>query len=193
MPSGYFPFSTGGELKDEYLITSFGMSYEKIRNEFIELRRQSGASVRGFGDMTIEEIASLTGLSRKEAALASKRDFVEPFLFTNGEDPRFFKAAEARGLHWTRGRLYCLMGNHDKGKSVLMLKKWYEREHGKIITIGLGDALNDLPFLKEVDHPVLVQKQDGTYERDINIAGLILAPGAGPAGWNATVLALLTT
>jgi mannosyl-3-phosphoglycerate phosphatase len=60
-----------------------------------------------------------------------------------------------------------------------------------IETIGIGDSLNDLPFLLTVDRPVLVQKPDGSYDPDINLPNLIRAPGIGPAGWNDAVLDLL--
>jgi mannosyl-3-phosphoglycerate phosphatase len=107
------------------------------------------------------------------------------------ENQIFLQAAEARGLHWTRGRLYCLMGEHDKGKAVRLLKKAYETEHGKIISIGLGDALNDLPLLGEVDVPVLVQNQNRTHDQNIRVPGLVRAQGVGPEGWNIALLDLL--
>jgi mannosyl-3-phosphoglycerate phosphatase len=141
--------------------------------------------------MTAEEIAALTGLGLAEAALAREREFGEPFVFEQGVDERLLKAAAERGLRWTRGRLYHLMGEHDKGKAIRLLKQWYEREHGTLTTIGLGDGLNDLPLLKEVDHPVLVQKEDGRYEPGVEIPGLIRAQGVGPAGWNRAILDLL--
>ena len=58
-------------------------------------------------------------------------------------------------------------------------------------TVGIGDSLNDLPLLLTVDHPVLVQKPDGSYDPDIDLPGLIRAPGIGPVGWNHAVLELL--
>jgi len=72
-----------------------------------------------------------------------------------------------------------------------MLTAWYEREHGKIISIGLGDGMNDLPLLNAVDHPVLVQKEDGSYEENISMRNLIKADGIGPEGWNREVMRLL--
>ncbi len=83
------------------------------------------------------------------------------------------------------------MGDNDKGRAVRLLKQWYERQHGMIITIGVGDGLNDLPLLREVDYPVLVQKEDGSYDRGIELPGLRRAPGIGPTGWNHAVLELL--
>ncbi len=190
VPSGYFPFPAGAP-GGGYEITTFGRPYREIRQEFMRLRESLHIRVRGFGDMTASEIAALTGLPREEAALAREREFGEPFLFGQGVDERFLKTAEQDGFHWTRGRLFYLMGDHDKGKTIRLLKQWYGAEHGTLITIGLGDGLNDLPLLREVDHPVLVRKETGKYEETIDLPDLIRADGIGPGGWNRTVLRLL--
>ena len=191
VPTGYFTFLTAKTLREGYLVSAFGKPYQDIRREFVRLRESLHVPVRGFGDMTTDEIAALTGLAPEEAALAREREFGEPFIFEHGVDERFLKAAEQRGLSWTQGRLYHLMGDQDKGRAVRQLKQWYENERGTLITIGLGDGLNDLPFLKEMDHPVLVQKEDGSYDPRVDIPGLIKAHGIGPAGWNRAVLELL--
>jgi mannosyl-3-phosphoglycerate phosphatase len=190
-PAGYFSFFTGSVLPEGYIVSAFGKPYQDIRKEFVRLRESLHVPVRGFGDMTVEEISSLTGLTREEAALARRREFDEPFIFEQGVDERFLEAAAERGLRWTRGRFYHLMGDHDKGRAVRLLKQWYERKHGTLITIGLGDGLNDLPLLTEVDHPILVQKEDGSFEPELEIPGLIRAQGIGPSGWNRAVLELL--
>jgi mannosyl-3-phosphoglycerate phosphatase family protein len=189
-PRGYFPFlddASGGP----YLVTAFGKSYEEIRKEFVLLRSELHVPAKGFGDMTEEEVSALTGLPPEEAALARKRDFGEPFVFEGAVDEGFLRAVERRGLRWTRGRLFFLMGDHDKGRAVRLLKQWFEREYGMITTIGLGDALNDLPLLREVDHPVLVQKEDESYDSGVELPRLIRARGAGPEGWNRAVTELL--
>ncbi len=179
IPRGYFPF-LGAASGKEYCVTSFGKPYGEIRKEFVRLREIQRASVKGFGDMISEEVAALTGLPLEEASLARKRDYGEPFIFEKSIDESFLNVVEQHGLRWTRGRLFYLMGDHDKGRAVKLLKQWYKYQHGMINTIGLGDALNDLSLLREVDHPVLVQKDDGSYDRNIELPGLIRAKGFGP-------------
>ena len=49
-------------------------------------------------------------------------------------------------------------------------------------TVGIGDSLLDLPWLRTADRAVLMQKVDGSYDSDNNLPGLILAAGSGPAG-----------
>ena len=191
IPMGYFVFPTGSIARGDYVVSALGTSYGMIREAFIRLRESLHAAIKGFGDMTDEEVASLTGLTRDEAALARMREFDEPFIFEHGPDEGFLSAVERSGLHWTRGRLHHLMGDHDKGKAVRILKEWYERKHGKLVTIGLGDGFNDLPLLAAVDHPVLIRKEDGSFDPRIDIPGLIRAKGIGPEGWNRAILDLL--
>jgi mannosyl-3-phosphoglycerate phosphatase len=191
VPAGYFPFPAGSSTLGEYGVSVFGRPYQDVRQEFIRLREKMHIAVRGFGDMTAGEIASLAGLSPEEAALAREREFGEPFVFERGIDVRFVRAAERDGFHWTQGRFFYLMGDHDKGKAIGLLKQWYGAEHGTLITIGLGDGLNDLPLLREVDLPVLVRKENGTYEERIDLPNIIRTDGIGPEGWNRAILRLL--
>ncbi len=190
-PAGYFTILTGSMPREEYIVSAFGTSYGELRKELARIRESTHIPVRGFGDMSVEEIAALTGLPQEEANLARAREFSEPFVFEKGVDERFLKAIEGSGLHWTRGKLYTLMGDHDKGSAVRLLKRWYESERGTLITIGLGDGLNDLELLKEMDHPVLIQREDGSYDPGVEVPNLIKARGIGPAGWNRALLELL--
>lgn len=188
VPNGYFRTAA---LQGDPFVSILGTPYARIRKEFVRLREDLHAAVKGFGDMTGAEVASLTGLSLEDAALARQREFDEPFVFEQGPDAGFLRAVEERGLRWTRGRLYHIMGESDKGKAVRLLKTWYEGEYDRIISIGLGDGLNDLPLLREVEHPVLVRKDDGTHDADVSLPGLTRTAGIGPAGWNEAVLKLL--
>jgi mannosyl-3-phosphoglycerate phosphatase len=185
-PAGYFS-SDAGAAGADLVTVSLGLPYKRIREEFIETRRQLGIPLRGFGDMTVEEVALLTGLNQEEAALARQRDFSEPFVFGGAADDRVLKTFQERGLSWTRGKLYCVMGSHDKGKAVRLLNTMYEAEHGRMISIGLGDGLNDQPMLQQVDRPILIPKHDGTYDPDVSVPGLLRVRGVGPEGWNAAV------
>jgi mannosyl-3-phosphoglycerate phosphatase len=144
--------------------------------------------------MSVQEIALISGLSESEAALAKMRDFDEPFIF-EGSDAQadvFLQAIEARRYGWTRGRFYHITGENDKGRAAAFLKDLYEKKYGPIRTIGIGDNLNDLPLLRAVDLPVLVQKENGTYEEGIGLPNLMRADGIGPGGWNRMIMSLLS-
>lgn len=192
IPEGYFPFSEAEAPVEGYRVISLGTPYAEIRRRFLALHEQTGIAVRGFGDMSPEEVADLTGLAVEEAALARQRDFGEPFVFSGPMDERFLRAIEADGLHWTQGRLFHIMGDHDKGRAVSLLRSRFERLHGAVVAAGLGDGLNDLPLLRAVERPVLVRKEDGSHDERITAPGLIKTRGIGPAGWNEAVLELLS-
>ncbi|TAN44018.1 MAG: HAD-IIB family hydrolase [Nitrospirae bacterium] len=174
-----------------YYVISLGKPYEEIRKVFSDLRERLNIKVKGFGDMTEEDIAELTGLTVEEASLAKLRDFGEPFVFEGNLDKSFLNAIEASGLHWTQGQFYHVMGDNDKGKAVNILKGLFERENEEIHTIGLGDGFNDLPMLREVDQPVLIPKEDGSYDHRVNLPGIIKAEKSGPDGWNKAIMELL--
>jgi mannosyl-3-phosphoglycerate phosphatase family protein len=191
IPPGYFPFHGSGPKEGGYELISLGSSYEEIRKRFAAMRDRLGTAVRGFGDMSIEEVVDLTGLTPEEARLAKQRDFEEPFIFSGEPDDRFLREIEGERLRWTQGRFFHLMGDHHKGRAVNILRKLYERRDGPVMTIGIGDSLNDLPFLVAVDQPVLVKKESGRHDARIDIPGLVRTESIGPAGWNEAVLELL--
>ena len=63
--------------------------------------------------------------------------------------------------------------------------------HGDVV--GLGDAANDLALLLAVDRPIVMPRPDGAVDPALAAAlpGAERAPGPGPAGWAAAVLAVL--
>ena len=191
IPPGYFAGLETLPLTDGLSTIALGAPYALLRTEFVELRRKLNVAVRGFGDMSVAETAALTGLSLEETELARQRDFDEPFVFKAGVDARFLRAIEEAGRHWTRGKLYHLMGDHDKGSAVRILHDMYAGRHAAVESAGLGDSFNDLPMLRAVDRPVLVRRPGGCIDPQVDFPGLAKTRGEGPAGWNEAVLALL--
>lgn len=193
VPKGYFQFPVEGQTRNGYTVITLGRPYSEIRRIFLEIRERLGIKARGFGDMGVEEIAHLTGLPLIDVGLAREREFDEPFIFEEGEKRigEFLNAIEEVGLHWTQGRFYHILGDNDKGKAFEILKGLYRRAYGDIKMIGLGDNLNDLPLLQEVDYPVLVRRADGGYDTRIDLPSLIKAKGVGPEGWNEVITGIL--
>lgn len=191
IPGGYFPFHVSGDQQDGYELISLGSSYEEIRKRFAALRKRLGTAVRGFGDMSVEEVAALTGLTLEESGLAKQRDFGEPFIFPGKAEDRFLREIEGEGLSWTQGKFFHLMGDHHKGRAANILRRLYEQRDGAVTSVGIGDSLNDLPLLLSVDVPVLVKKENNRHDARIDIPGLVRTKGVGPAGWSEAVLELL--
>ncbi|MEE9614174.1 MAG: HAD-IIB family hydrolase [Thermodesulfobacteriota bacterium] len=200
IPQGCFPFPVEGSETGGYTVIVLGTPYGEVRKAFEEIRVGLGVDIRGFGDMTAGEVSEVTGLAPEDAAFALEREFDEPFLFKgdggDGGDGERLRGVldeiERRGFRWTRGRLLHMLGPHDKGRAVRILKRHYTGLYGKVVAIGLGDGWNDMEMLREVERPVLVRREDGTHEEPPReIPGLLRADGVGPAGWNSAVIDIL--
>jgi len=191
IPHGYFPTPVEAQEADGYQLIRLGIPYADIREQFVRLRDKLHAKVRGFADMSVAEVAALTGLGEGEVALSMQRDFDEPFVFEGEPDENFLNAIEAAGLRWTRGRIFHILGRHDKGRAVDILMSLYRKQYDGVTSIALGDSLNDLAMLREVDRPVLVRHKDGNFDQRIAIIDLFKTKLPGPAGWNEAMLKLL--
>lgn len=202
IPAGYFPFPlTAAKTSGPYFLLEFGTPYTQLRQALKEIASELGTPLRGYGDMSVDEVAQRTGLSLEEAALSKERDYDEPFVIDgHGQDiqiDRLAKAIARYGLRWTTGdRFHHLMGSQDKGDAVRHLircyQKHYQDEEKRLTTLALGNSLNDVPMLAAADTPILVQLANGTYTAGIDLPRLIRAPAPGPVGWNQAVLSLLS-
>jgi mannosyl-3-phosphoglycerate phosphatase len=176
----------------DYEMITLGAQYADLRKALKALQKE-GYAIKGFGDMSAEEVAQAMGLPIAEAELAKQRDFDEPFLYADREERigKLFDSIKMKGLNVTKGRIYHLLGQSDKGKAVSMLIDLYKQEYGALTTVGLGDSPNDLPMLEAVDIPIVVQKADGTYDPSLTSKKLIKAKGVGPEGWNSIIKDLI--
>ena len=199
IPLQYFSFPLNDAVhRRNYHVVEMGTPYPLLRRALKEIQQTVGRELRGYGDMSIEEITVRTGLLPKNAQLSQQREYDEPFIIEGQACPeeRLIKAINERGLRYTKGdRFYHLMGPHDKGRAVRYLNRWYRLQaghgHNALKTVGIGNSLNDLPMLEAVDRPIIVQQTDGSYEPGITLPQLTRAPGPGPIGWNRAVLSLL--
>jgi len=198
IPKGYFSFAVPHDREfEDWDVLELGLPYAEIRRRIQTIRRELGIRFSGFGDLSAEEVAGLTGLSREEAERAKAREYDETLLLgglSPGERDRVLRALERAGLRWTHGGVFyhALGARTDKGKAVRALIDLYRREHGEVFSVGMGDSRNDEPLLRAVDLPVLVQKPDGTWE-DLSPSPprLRRVEGVGPEGWRRAVERLL--
>lgn len=198
IPEGYFPREAQPpipreDVGDGYRIIRLGAMYRDLRRAVSELRNE-GFHIRGFGDMTVEEIAAVTGLNEHEAAMAKMREFDEPFIFRGGPEDheKLVNAVKRKGFNVTRGIFHHIIGDSDKGKAVEILIGMYRREYGNISTVAIGDSHNDLPMLRRVDLPVIVEKSGDGYDPCFDGEAFERSEGVGPRGWNRAVIKLLS-
>ncbi|MDY7035802.1 MAG: HAD hydrolase family protein, partial [Thermodesulfobacteriota bacterium] len=85
---------------------SLGVPYDFVVRAFREIRNELGWKLRGFSEMTPEEISHLTGLDLETSLLASEREYDEPFIVLEQDTPdinALHAAARRRGLKITTG------------------------------------------------------------------------------------------
>jgi mannosyl-3-phosphoglycerate phosphatase len=176
----------------ELAVLVLGMDYARIRDFLAGIRNE--IDLVGFGDLTVEEVADLTGLTPEQAAMAKNREFSEPFLLSSEDSlPVLQSLAAEKGMKVaTGGRFHHLIGaEQDKGEAVKRVREALERQEGKKrLAIGLGDSENDLSMLMEVDVPVIIPHP---------VRGLlhwdsprrVCATQPGSRGWNEVMERLL--
>lgn len=193
VPRGYFRLGVPGSVRrDDWEVLEWGRRYEELVAGLERASQVSACPTLGFHQMTAEEVALACDLPLEQAVLAKQREYDEPFcILEPGRASRLLTALEEQGLRWTRGgRFYHVCGDNDKALAVTVLSGLFRRLHGQATTIGLGDGLNDAPFLNVVDVPVLVRSRfAAVLKRRVPRGILVHRPG--PAGWNTAVLALV--
>lgn len=192
---GDHPVPADTVLADGVWKWSLGLPYDFLVKSFRELRDELGWKIRGFSEMTLEEISQMTGLDLESSRLASQREYDEPFILMEERDlniDTLYDAAKQKGLHISSGgRFYHLHGKNDKGESVEKLVAWYKRYHAEVLTIALGDSPNDFSMLKRANHPVLIRSSHHFPELQEMIPRLKVTQEIGPKGWNGAVLDII--
>jgi mannosyl-3-phosphoglycerate phosphatase len=171
-----------------------GAEAEWLRPRLELVAAATGVAARGFSRMSDAEVARRTGLTIEVATLARRRQFSEPFVCDGDAVPlrALDDAARRVGARVTQGgRFFHLIGDTDKGAAIDVLRT--ACPPGTQL-LGLGDAPNDLPLLNATDDAVIVPGATGALHPDLVLAlpHARHAPSAGPAGWNAAVLAWLS-
>jgi mannosyl-3-phosphoglycerate phosphatase len=194
IPKGYFSFQFSHEREwEKYFVLELGTFYPQIIRALEFIKKETGIRIRGFHDLSEEDLVFLSGLTREEAAWAKKREYDEPFLIEGGEKEIKIvqKKIRERGLNYVwGGKFHHILGKNDKGKAAQILKDIYQKEFSSIQTVGIGDSLNDLPMLSAVDHPIFLKGEEDL--REISpVKNLVLLEGTGPQTWNKAILSVL--
>ncbi len=173
-----------------------GRTHESTNHRYQELRaslRDLPTGFLGFGDMTVKELAALTGLSQEAAQRAKMRQFSEPGVWHGNEQDFavFLSAAEDMGLVAQRGGRFITL-SHGGTKEDRVAELIADHAPGK--TIVLGDAPNDINMLQLGDYGVIVANPDGTDiaaqpGEDSGRIRRTIRPG--PAGWAEAVTEIL--
>jgi mannosyl-3-phosphoglycerate phosphatase family protein len=197
-PLGYFDRIPPDAVIDAgRVVWPLGRPYPEVVRALREVAVAERVPFVGFSDMTVGDVAEECGLPVLDAQLAKLREYDEPFRLLD-PDPavrsRFFKALHRRGLKAVAGgRFDHVTGDADKGKAVAALRALMPDRLGPVVMAGLGDSLNDVSMLREVDLPIIVRSDsDGATGRMLrNVPTAHVTDACGPAGWAEAVTSLL--
>jgi mannosyl-3-phosphoglycerate phosphatase len=192
VPPGYFAGGVaGGGRRGGYDVLEWGTRYAELVADLGQASRASRCRVRGFHEMSGDEVAEVCGLPREQAFLAKQREYDEPFLVLDPDRAGALAGAICeQGRRWTRGgRFWHILGANDKALAVEALAGLFRTGAEPVRTIGLGDGLNDAPFLERVDVPVIILSPHAA-EMQARVPRGSVTGRPGPAGWNEAVLAL---
>ena len=193
IPAGYFEEVPGATRQNGHEVIRRGERYDKLIAALELASHASQCRVRGFHNMTAEEVAAACHLPLEQAVLAKRREYDEPFEIIDPERARELEAAiAAQGMKTMRGgRFQHVSGQHDKGCAVKLLTGLFRRRaDSRVTTIGLGDGLNDIPLLNAVDVPVVVRSAD-VDEILERVPAALVTDRKGPRGWSDAVLEIM--
>ena len=204
-PDGYFNLRIPGAMRvGRYLAITQGRSYDEVCAALDEIAEECNVGVAGFHNMSVREIAANSGLRPRQAELARSREFDEPFFFTSAGDPaiaRFIDAARNRGFDARRGPMFWHFSSGcDARRAIRTLAQLFRQAtRTKLRLIGIGAREEDLAWLNAVDLPIRLPNSLNPPELPTNSQNRLrrdravtLGSGSGPAGWNKTVLNLIT-
>jgi mannosyl-3-phosphoglycerate phosphatase len=200
IPAGYFPFPVpGSQPRLRHHVLRLGAPYSGVTEVLHRVALENGVTVAGFSDMSVEEVARDCGLRPSQVLLARQREHDEPFRVLDPEPAarvRLRRALAGAGLWCTSGGRYDhVVGGTHKGVAVSLLAALYRQAFGRTVTIGLGDSLNDVPMLREVDIPIVIRNAalgPAMTTRILQQVPTAWAPGReGPAGWRDVLMGLL--
>ena len=150
-----------------------GEKIEIIREKIINVSNSLGVDLKPYNNLSDQELSSLSGLDLKGVERARNRHFSETLTATL--KPELWREIVAM---FNQMGLHCINGIACK----LLLKDIQSICSEPYRTIGIGDSLNDVDFLKLVDKAYLVQKSAGCWS-EVDVPNIKRISAIGPQGW----------
>lgn len=184
------PSLHGFKSEDDFDVLELGGDIIHLRQALADAARSCTVVFKSFGQMSIDEIAALTGLGLERARRAAQRRYDEPFVIRDGDVEQLTAALRAKMLTVTEGdRFYHLTGGHSKRDAVRRLLDLHRHQYGETVAIGLGNSANDWPLLSEVERPIVVKNADGLWDATVieRLPNVERTDGIGPRGWSEAI------
>lgn len=195
IPLGYFKkskFNHSKKFQNKYIIETGGSSF-KIRSLLKKIRTKHKINFKGTSDLSVAELSKITKLSEDYAKRMIKRKYSETIVQIDSKDmPYFVTNLEELGLKVIPGGQYfdITLGN-DKGTAAKILMEIFRKEYeNDVIFFGIGDSKNDESMLSLMNHSILVQKPDASWQ-NLRIDNLQKVKGIGTRGWEVALEIIL--
>ena len=190
IPTDYFSPSIMLTVKNykkigNYIMIELGKPSHVIRQKLNSIRENYKIDFKGVADVSLKKLSSITGLRPSNARRMADRKYGETILLIDEKDVKpFTRRAREIGLKVIHGgRFFDVTAGNDKGKAVSLLLKLFRQKYAQeVIFFGIGDSLNDVPMLRHMDVPMLVQRPDKAWS-PLKMNNIIKLPGIGPRGW----------
>ena len=152
---------------------------------------------RFLADMPPHDQSRLLGLRGNALALAMKREYTAPFVFSGNAKAfaELVNEAKTAGLAIKRGGRVCnLSGRHDKAGYNFALRSAYRDVGSRLCIVGFGDGENDIEMLQQADIACVIPRP-GAKAMDLPHppSRVITASQAAPHGWIEAAMKALST
>lgn len=142
----------------------------------------------GFSQLTVQQLAQLTGLNNQQAALAKQRQYGEPlnWLGSSIAKAEFIEHMHKLGANMLQGgRFLHVSGHCDKGQAQTWLASQYQSINPaqQVITIALGDSGNDSAMLEAATVAVQIRSPVHDFPPLKRQQDVYQSQQYGPAGW----------
>jgi mannosyl-3-phosphoglycerate phosphatase len=197
IPDGYFNLRLEGATRfGRNFCVPFGRTHIEAAAALPEIAEEAGASVVGFSQMSLREIARNCGLSSGDAELYRQREFGEIFFFAGETEKitkRFSQVAREKGWEALPGTPFWeLRGALKQGgqNAVRYLMGIYRKSlHERQRSVGIGSDARDLYFLSATDVALVLPRHTGEFDDALlsKLPRAVRTEQSGLAGWGEAI------